>query len=358
MENKNNSNNGNNIENLHESPTIIVKANMPDEDPTFPKITNTTNERISDPSPSMPPLIDSEDDIESQLKPPAYLYSWTHCFNSGNIVILAYVAALEFLFGFLVFPHLPFPHNIWVSLFVIGSGALAAAMLLVLFFCDPGKIDNSPSARASAAPPPAQETKESKGTGDIPNSNLNPRRDDGYSYCMRCRVWRPPDSHHCSTCKMCVRQFDHHCGVVGRCIAERNHRWFLLLILSSGLGNFFLLVGTLIVIFVGHNSAWWWWLLAVGFGYFTMSGCGVSCHMMFGIFMGTKGQAVGGYYMHIPFPGCTTGCHRLARFFLSPTAPQDLVSNHHSSSSSSAGSSSSSSSQGMPLLQVTASSDV
>mmetsp|Transcript_45861 Transcript_45861/g.130942 ORF Transcript_45861/g.130942 Transcript_45861/m.130942 type:complete len:310 (-) Transcript_45861:55-984(-) len=57
----------------------------------------------------------------------------------------------------------------------------------------------------------------------------------GYTYCIRCFVWRPPTGHHCSTCSRCVRDFDHHCGVFGRCIAGRG--------LGGNMGYFKVIIG-------------------------------------------------------------------------------------------------------------------
>jgi len=289
---------------------------------------------------SQPPLIpdmEAEAQIEAQLQFPPELMSWKHCFLSGNCMIVFYVLVLEALFIALIMPHVPSPHNYWVTIMVVGSGVLAFSMLGLLFFADPGKVDNSRAARAAAIPPPefqpqpvpvATIASSSDPTPltvvtEYPFEKKNPVRDDGFSFCLRCRVWRPPNSHHCSTCHMCVRQFDHHCGVVGRCIAERNHRWFVLLLLSSGLGNLFILLGVLMIIFLGANQAWWWWVCAVLFGYFSLTGMGITFHMLCGV---CAGYGYDDHVKRVPFhiPTCSQAIYRLSRFFCDPTDAQYL----------------------------------
>lgn len=46
-------------------------------------------------------------------------------------------------------------------------------------------------------------------------------------FCVTCRIWRPPGTHHCGLCDICVVGFDHHCGVIGKCVGAGNIRAFL-----------------------------------------------------------------------------------------------------------------------------------
>lgn len=49
-----------------------------------------------------------------------------------------------------------------------------------------------------------------------------------FSYCDKCKIWRPPRCHHCSTCNRCILQMDHHCPWVNNCIGYNNRRTFFM----------------------------------------------------------------------------------------------------------------------------------
>jgi hypothetical protein len=51
--------------------------------------------------------------------------------------------------------------------------------------------------------------------------------------CRTCRILKPARSKHCSLCKRCVARSDHHCVFINQCVGYRNHRWFVLLLLST-----------------------------------------------------------------------------------------------------------------------------
>jgi len=36
-------------------------------------------------------------------------------------------------------------------------------------------------------------------------------QDGGVRFCQKCRVFKPPRTHHCSVCQRCVLRMDHHC---------------------------------------------------------------------------------------------------------------------------------------------------
>ncbi|KAM3440877.1 hypothetical protein NHJ13734_003087 [Beauveria thailandica] len=52
-------------------------------------------------------------------------------------------------------------------------------------------------------------------------------------YCATCKLLKPARSKHCSICKRCVAKADHHCVFINLCVGYDNHRWFLLLLLST-----------------------------------------------------------------------------------------------------------------------------
>lgn len=54
-------------------------------------------------------------------------------------------------------------------------------------------------------------------------------------HCRTCRFLKPARSKHCSICKTCVARADHHCVWVNNCVGRGNYRWFLSLLLSTGI---------------------------------------------------------------------------------------------------------------------------
>jgi palmitoyltransferase ZDHHC4 len=53
--------------------------------------------------------------------------------------------------------------------------------------------------------------------------------------CRTCGFLKPARSKHCSTCKRCVAKMDHHCIFINKCVGYNNHRWFVLLLLSTAI---------------------------------------------------------------------------------------------------------------------------
>ena len=46
--------------------------------------------------------------------------------------------------------------------------------------------------------------------------------------CQRCKVHKPPRTHHCSSCNRCVLLYDHHCPWINNCVGLYNRKAFLL----------------------------------------------------------------------------------------------------------------------------------
>jgi palmitoyltransferase len=53
--------------------------------------------------------------------------------------------------------------------------------------------------------------------------------------CSTCKFLKPARSKHCSICKTCVSRMDHHCIWVNNCLGRGNYKWFLALLLSTGI---------------------------------------------------------------------------------------------------------------------------
>lgn len=62
------------------------------------------------------------------------------------------------------------------------------------------------------------------------------------SICPDCEIIKPRRSRHCEICKNCVQVFDHHCPWINNCVGTRNHKYFLLFILSLWFNIAYLIV--------------------------------------------------------------------------------------------------------------------
>lgn len=64
--------------------------------------------------------------------------------------------------------------------------------------------------------------------------------------CRTCNIRRPPRCSHCALCDNCVLEFDHHCFWIGNCVGVRNHKSFLLFLVSTTLSAGLLFVLSII----------------------------------------------------------------------------------------------------------------
>jgi len=90
----------------------------------------------------------------------------------------------------------------------------------------PGTVPNTPKWRLDEESfghaEPGVKMHETKRTGE--------RR-----YCKWCARYKPDRCHHCRVCKQCILRMDHHCPWIMNCVGFRNHKYFFLLVLYSGL---------------------------------------------------------------------------------------------------------------------------
>jgi len=50
--------------------------------------------------------------------------------------------------------------------------------------------------------------------------------------CVYDELLKSETSLHCQICNKCVELFDHHCPFINNCLGNRNHKYFLLFLLS------------------------------------------------------------------------------------------------------------------------------
>lgn len=54
-------------------------------------------------------------------------------------------------------------------------------------------------------------------------------------FCSYDEVMKTATSFHCNTCGRCVEHFDHHCPFINNCLGYRNHKYFMIFIISYSL---------------------------------------------------------------------------------------------------------------------------
>jgi len=57
-------------------------------------------------------------------------------------------------------------------------------------------------------------------------------------------VIKSETSFHCTICNKCVEYYDHHCPFINNCLGAKNHKYFLVFIVSYTLFIIFVLIGT------------------------------------------------------------------------------------------------------------------
>lgn len=89
-----------------------------------------------------------------------------------------------------------------------------------------------------------------------------------FSLCLFTSQLFPPDfTKHCKLCDLCIKDYDHHCLFLNRCIGRRNHRLFLLFILSMVIAH--LLFVATATSYLSENTpaggrSWSSWLTLLG----------------------------------------------------------------------------------------------
>ena len=83
--------------------------------------------------------------------------------------------------------------------------------------------------------------------------NVNERLNSfmGYRVCKKCKILKPPRSHHCSICGECVMRMDHHCPWTGNCIGLKTHKYFICFLFWTAIACFHVFISS---IFMNQNG--------------------------------------------------------------------------------------------------------
>lgn len=78
------------------------------------------------------------------------------------------------------------------------------------------------------------------------------------NFCFYCKIIKSTRTFHCNYCKTCIEKFDHHCVYINNCLGHKNHKFFILFLITIGI--YFLCSTTVCVIEFatngsGHNDA-------------------------------------------------------------------------------------------------------
>jgi DHHC palmitoyltransferase len=60
----------------------------------------------------------------------------------------------------------------------------------------------------------------------------NEKNIDLENFCFYCQVIKSMRTFHCQVCGRCVEKFDHHCIYINNCLGYRNHKYFILFLVS------------------------------------------------------------------------------------------------------------------------------
>ncbi|CAL4120929.1 unnamed protein product, partial [Meganyctiphanes norvegica] len=70
---------------------------------------------------------------------------------------------------------------------------------------------------------------------DFSDMNAGADKNDEWTICGKCEMYRPPRAHHCRICQRCIRRMDHHCPWINNCVGEWNQKYFLQFLIYVGL---------------------------------------------------------------------------------------------------------------------------
>lgn len=127
-------------------------------------------------------------------------------------------------------------HIGWGHLFAITGGLFMILLFLAKAKQDPGYLNKS-ATRAKAG----NDLNGSSRAWEGPESQRRGLYEDRLekdlliadkNWCKVCQVVRPARSGHCRICGRCVLRLDHHCVWINNCIGSRNHKFFILLLLT------------------------------------------------------------------------------------------------------------------------------